>query len=80
VVRLIVGHALTLCAAGLAIGIALALALTRVLSRQLHGIAATDPVTFVGMTTLLGLVAVAASWIPALRASRVDPTESLRAA
>ena len=80
VVRLIVGHALTLCAAGLAIGIALALAFTRVLSRQLHGIEATDPFTFFGMATLLGLVAVAASWIPALRASRVDPTESLRAA
>jgi putative ABC transport system permease protein len=79
VVRLVVGHALALCVTGLVIGIALALALTRVLTRQLYGIEATDPITFVGMGTLLCVVAVAASWIPALRASRVDPTVSLRA-
>ena len=79
VVRLVVGHALALCVTGLVIGIALALAVTRVLTRQLYGIEATDPVTFVGMGTLLCVVAIAASWIPALRASRVDPTVSLRA-
>lgn len=62
-----------------AIGVVGALALTRLLSTQLAGVSATDPLTFAGSVTLLVLAAIAACIVPALRASRVDPMESLRA-
>jgi predicted permease len=64
--------------AGLAIGVVAALALTRLLSGLIYGISATDPVTFISLPLVLGLVAFLAGLFPALRASRIDPLEALR--
>jgi hypothetical protein len=63
--------------AGLAIGVVIALIATRALRSMLHGIAATDPVTFVAVVVVTGVVAVAASVIPARRAGRADPAKVL---
>jgi predicted permease len=78
ILRLVVGEGLTMSAMGLALGIGLSLAVTRVLAKQLHDIRPTDPLTFAGTVVLLGVVALSASWIPARRASRLEPTQSLR--
>ena len=63
---------------GLAIGFAIALAVTRLLRGLLHGLSPTDPVTFGGIALILAIVALAASYIPARRATRTDPIEALR--
>jgi len=63
---------------GILIGIAAALGLTRIMKSLLFGVGATDPLTFVGVAGLLTLVALAASYIPARRAMRVDPMAALR--
>jgi ABC-type antimicrobial peptide transport system permease subunit len=65
--------------AGLALGSGLAFAVTRWLASQLYGVSATDPVTFAGVALLLFAVGLAASLIPARRATRVDPTEAMQA-
>ncbi|HEX8944225.1 MAG TPA: ABC transporter permease [Gemmatimonadaceae bacterium] len=77
--RLIVGEGLSLVAAGTAIGLVGALAATRVLSAFLFGVSPSDPVTYGLVTVVLAAAAVLASWIPARRASRVDPVVALRA-
>jgi predicted permease len=64
--------------AGIALGIAGALAATRVIASLLFGVTASDPATFAAIATLLTLVAIAACWIPARRAMRVDPLVALR--
>jgi len=63
---------------GLGTGLFGAWMLSRVLSSQLFGITAQDPVTYVTVALLLGTVALAATWLPARRATRVDPMTSLR--
>jgi predicted permease len=68
-----------LAAIGLAIGFAIALAVTRLLRGLLYGLSPTDPITFGGIALLLIGVALAASYLPALRATRVNPIEALRA-
>jgi putative ABC transport system permease protein len=78
VVRLVLVEGLALAAAGLAIGLAGALALTRLLASLLYGTTPTDPMTFVGVTLFLAVVALAATYIPARRATRVDPVVALR--
>ena len=78
VLRLVVGQGMRMVLAGLAGGLFGAWALSRVLSSQLFGITARDPVTFVSVAILLGVVALAATWLPAQRAARVDPMISLR--
>jgi putative ABC transport system permease protein len=78
IVRLVLGQSFGLTLAGVVLGIGGALALTRVLKSVLFGIGATDPATFVGITLLLVVVALAASYIPARRAARIDPATALR--
>jgi ABC-type antimicrobial peptide transport system permease subunit len=77
--RLIVRQGMSLALIGSAIGLGIAFATTRLLKSVLYGVEATDPMTFVGVTLLLAAVALLACWIPALRASRVDPMVALRA-
>jgi len=78
VLRLVLERGVMLTVAGLAIGLVAAFAITRLLSKLLFGVSATDPLTFFGVAMLLGLVALAACWIPARRAMRVDPMAALR--
>jgi predicted permease len=78
VLRLVVGQGTVLASAGVAIGLAGALGLTRVMKSLLFGVSATDPAIFAGAALFLAAVALAASYIPARRAMRVDPTVSLR--
>ena len=63
---------------GLVIGTGAAVGLTRLMASMIHGVSATDPLTFVGGIVLLVTIALAASWIPALRAAKVSPMEVLR--
>ncbi len=78
ILRLIVGQGLGLTLAGVVIGIAAALALTRVMKGLLFGVTATDPATFVLVAGLFLVVASFASYLPALRATRMDPMSALR--
>jgi putative ABC transport system permease protein len=78
VLRLILGHGAKVAAIGVAVGIAASLALTRLMANLLFGVSAYDPVTFLAVACLLILVALAAAYIPARRAMRVDPVVALR--
>jgi putative ABC transport system permease protein len=78
VLKLVIRQGLILVMVGMVIGLGGALALTRILSSLLYGISASDPLTFVGVAALLALVALLACWIPARRATKVDPMIALR--
>ena len=78
VLRMVVGQGMRLVGLGLALGLAGAWVLSRALTSQLYGVTAQDPLTYVTVAALLGAVAFTASWLPARRATRVDPMLSLR--
>jgi putative ABC transport system permease protein len=77
-VRLVVGQAMRLAGLGLGVGLVAAFAATRALSGMLFGVRPNDSVTYVAVAAVLLLVALAASWVPARRAARVDPIVALR--
>jgi putative ABC transport system permease protein len=78
VLRLIIHGGLRLTLLGIAMGLAGAFALTRYLSSQLYSVKATDHLTFLGVAVALTGVALLASWLPARRATKVDPMVALR--
>jgi len=77
--RLVVGQAMTLVAISLTIGLIGAIGATRLLTSLLFGVGAWDPITFASIVVLISFVAFLAAWVPARRASRVDPVIALRA-
>jgi putative ABC transport system permease protein len=78
VVRMILGQGMRIALIGVGIGIAAALGLTRLITKLIYGVGATDPITFGGVAILLTGVALLACYIPARRAMRVDPIVALR--
>jgi predicted permease len=78
VLRLVLGHGAKMVLIGVGVGIAASLALTQLMAKMLFGVSAYDPLTFLAVACLLSLVALAASYIPARRAMRVDPIIALR--
>jgi putative ABC transport system permease protein len=78
VLRLVLREGLGVTAIGVFLGVTGALALSRVMAGYVYGVTATDPVTFIAASLLLGAVALLASYIPAQRASTVDPIVALR--
>jgi ABC-type antimicrobial peptide transport system permease subunit len=78
VLRLVLGQSAKLSGVGLVLGLAGAIAGGRLLSGMLYGIRPTDPATLIMVPLLLAAVALAASYLPARRAARVDPTRTLR--
>ncbi len=79
VISHILGRGLALAGTGVVVGLAIALALARVISTMLYGVSPTDPLTFIAVPLLLLAIATLACYVPARRATRVDPLTALRA-
>ena len=78
VLSLVMGRGMRLTLAGLGLGLLAALALTRVMGSLLYEVKPSDPITYLGVSGLLLAAALLACWLPARRATKVDPIESLR--
>jgi ABC-type antimicrobial peptide transport system permease subunit len=78
VFRLVLGEGMRLAVVGAVVGVVAALALTRLLAGMLYGVSAHDPLTYAAVALVLGIVAAVACWLPAWRATRVDPIVALR--
>ncbi|HEY7697729.1 MAG TPA: FtsX-like permease family protein, partial [Vicinamibacteria bacterium] len=76
--RLVLSEGLPLILAGLALGLLAAFGLTRLMSSLLFGVSPIDPITFASVAATLAAIALVASYLPARRASGLDPTEALR--
>ena len=76
--RLIIGHGMVVAVVGIVLGLAGSFALTRIVNSYLVGVSATDPVTFAGVPLVLLGVSALASWLPARRATAIDPVQALR--
>jgi ABC-type antimicrobial peptide transport system permease subunit len=75
---MVVWQGMRLAIAGVILGVAAAFALTRLIASSLYGVKSWDPAVFVTVPILLSAVALAATWVPAVRASRLDPMKALR--
>ena len=78
VLWLVLGQGLKPALAGAAIGLVVAISLSRVMTKLLFGVEPTDPVTMIAVAILLACVATLACWLPARRATRIEPTAGLR--
>jgi putative ABC transport system permease protein len=78
ILKLVLGQGLRISLGGLVVGLAIALGVTRVIAAMLYGVKPSDPVTFGGVSVLLTAVALLASYLPARRASKVEPLVALR--
>lgn len=78
VVRMVLGHGVRLIAVGLAVGVLGAASLGRLLASQIGDVSPLDPLVFVASVLALTVAALLASWLPARRASRIDPMQALR--
>jgi putative ABC transport system permease protein len=78
VLKLVLGQGMRMALIGVGVGVAAAIGLTRLMSKMLFQVSATDPVTLIGVSVVLTGVALAACYIPARRAMRTDPIIALR--
>ena len=76
--RLLLGQGLRLTALGVALGLAASLAANQIMSSLVYGVTTTDPITFAGVALVLLVVALTAAYVPARRATKVDPLTALR--